>query len=126
MEELISISSALLLIVVVTEIVFGAAAYTFEEFNSKVICDKHHDVFAQHIHTSEEVQLSCSSKCAQEGEDCIEFYYRPHQKLCKIAKLKREKSRGRPAASALYFHRKSTSVQQEKQVRSLLILILSY
>ena len=113
MEKFIPIALALLLTVVVIDRVIGAERDTFE-VSGEVIREEYYDVFAEHIDTREEVQLACSSKCVQVGEDCSRFYYRAEQKLCTVTKLRREKSGGGVAPVTRYFHNKC--VQGEKQV----------
>ena len=126
MEKYISIILAFFLALRI-EMVFSEVNDTFEASN-EVVRDEYYDVFAENIETSEAVQLACSSKCVQVGEDCTRFHYRADHKVCTITKLKREmeNSGGHTAPLMRYFHRKSISLQRKKRVSTQLIYWYSY
>ena len=125
MQNLISITSTLLLTLLVIEIVLGDENEIFE-VSDEIIREEYYDVFAEHTRTSEEVQLACSSKCVQVGENCTRFNYQADHKACTVTKLKREKSGGHAAPLMRYFHRKPISVKQEKQVSPLLKYLITH
>ena len=116
MAKLISVTCTLLLTAVVIEMMVGTEGDIFEASDTVFRVG----VLVEETETSEEVQLACSSKCVEVGEDCFRFEYRATHKLCTVTKLKREESGNHSAPLARFFHRKSGAAVEKKQVSAVL------